>query len=288
MSMALAQAPFESSGLVSGRIPVGIDPAGLDLKSNAIEALVVEVGHATLMIGDKAFSVGPSALLAFWGACPHRVVSASPNAVLVRVSIPLVEFTTWVLPAHLSKTFLNGGVLSVARGSEVFGGQNAFALWERDLGSDDPHLRKAAALGVEAMFYRLASRCHANGPARDRAGSARNPTSVKQYHKVGRIANFVANHYRQPIRVSEIARSVGMSASAASRLFKEACGVNLIQFLNQHRVSYARNLLANTRLGIEEIVDASGYRSASRFYAVHRKLFGQSPMEYRASTMHRN
>ena len=60
--------------------------------------------------------------------------------------------------------------------------------------------------------------------------------------------------------------------------------MTLREYLNAARLSYARCLLAETELTIEEIARQSGYRYASYFIRAYRKAFGSSPGAERAAT----
>ncbi len=103
------------------------------------------------------------------------------------------------------------------------------------------------------------------------------------FQKISQIADYVSRHFSEPLTVPDIAKAVNMHPTSATKMFKKICGINLIHYLTQHRILHAQRLLMTSDLKILDIALASGYRSASRFYAAYKKFCGMSPQRFRAS-----
>ncbi|MFK9094399.1 helix-turn-helix domain-containing protein [Bacillus salipaludis] len=81
-------------------------------------------------------------------------------------------------------------------------------------------------------------------------------------------------------RVS-IANRVYLNPDYLTRLFKKETGLSLTDYLQQHRIEYAKRLLLETNLTISEIALASGYSNFSYFSTVFKKVTKSNPVEYR-------
>jgi AraC-like DNA-binding protein len=72
-----------------------------------------------------------------------------------------------------------------------------------------------------------------------------------------------------------------MSANYFSEKFKEATGLNFIEFVARTRIEKARNLLQNPNLRISEVAFEIGFQSLSQFNRTFKKVTGRSPTDYR-------
>jgi AraC family transcriptional regulator, melibiose operon regulatory protein len=69
----------------------------------------------------------------------------------------------------------------------------------------------------------------------------------------------------------------------AMHLFRETFGVSIIDYLTQHRIAHAQQLLATSDKSVMEIALESGFNSVSRFYTAFNAICGKSPRAYRES-----
>lgn len=99
-----------------------------------------------------------------------------------------------------------------------------------------------------------------------------------------RLQEYITLNLARDIGRDEIAAAAGLQPATVSRRIRSQSGMTLREYLNAARLSYARCLLAETELTIEEIARQSGYRYASYFIRAYRKAFGSSPGAERAAT----
>lgn len=100
-----------------------------------------------------------------------------------------------------------------------------------------------------------------------------------------RIARAVArltDHFKEPFRLPELARSCGLSVSRFSHLFQQAVGQAPRQFVEQLRLSHAAHLLRLTSLSVGEVAAACGFEDPFYFTHRFRKRHGHSPRAFRA------
>lgn len=101
--------------------------------------------------------------------------------------------------------------------------------------------------------------------------------------RIGVVCAHIEEHLTSPIRVPNLARMIGLSESAFSRLFKKSTNSTVPQYINRLRIAHACRLLAETDMTVAEIIRACGYLSAAHFQRQFRKYHRRSPQAYRQS-----
>jgi AraC-like DNA-binding protein len=87
------------------------------------------------------------------------------------------------------------------------------------------------------------------------------------------------------IRLSEIARECGLSVSHFARSFKASFGTSTHQWLIQHRIDHAKELMSQTRLSLIDIAIQSGFNDQAAFTRTFHQLVGVSPGRWRRHSM---
>lgn len=101
-------------------------------------------------------------------------------------------------------------------------------------------------------------------------------------NKTVRIAaEFIQNHFKEPIGLTEAAQEAGVNPSYLSYLFTQEMGIGFSNFLLSQRLSCAGELLEQTDLKIREIGNRSGFNDYHYFSKAFKKRYGMSPAEYR-------
>jgi AraC-like DNA-binding protein len=97
------------------------------------------------------------------------------------------------------------------------------------------------------------------------------------------LFDHVREHYAGQISLTCAASLCGMSKAVFSRVFKEASGMTLSNYLNQVRMTHALELLEETRDTIAEIALRLGFSDQSHFDRRFRQTFGRTPSQSRVS-----
>lgn len=100
-------------------------------------------------------------------------------------------------------------------------------------------------------------------------------------HAIMRIIEYINEHLEEDLSLTRLAEFGGFNASYLSRLFKQTYQMNVLEYIFQQRIAYAKNLLADKNILIQEVAARSGYQSANSFARMFRKATGLSPAEYR-------
>jgi AraC-like DNA-binding protein len=82
-------------------------------------------------------------------------------------------------------------------------------------------------------------------------------------------------------RLAEIARECDLSASHFARSFKTSFGVSAHQWLIQHRIDFAKQLMSQTGMSLTEISIRSGFNDQAAFTNAFRQLVAVSPGRWR-------
>jgi AraC-like DNA-binding protein len=100
--------------------------------------------------------------------------------------------------------------------------------------------------------------------------------------EIWKARKLIRDHSDGELSLTEVAKSVNLSANYLSEKFKEVTGVTFVRYVGQMRTAKARELLRNSNLRISEIAFAVGFQSLSQFNRVFKKLTRKSPTQFRA------
>lgn len=81
----------------------------------------------------------------------------------------------------------------------------------------------------------------------------------------------------------ELAGQFGVSETSLKTYFAGVYGENISAYMRKKRMQHAACLLETTQQKISEIALQAGYDNQSKFAAVFKKEYQQSPLEYRRS-----
>ena len=84
-----------------------------------------------------------------------------------------------------------------------------------------------------------------------------------------------------PPELSQLCKIAAMGQTKLRESFKSIYGVPIGTYIRQVKMRYALLLLVKPNLTIGSIAEHLGYANASKFAAAFRKVYGQSPEEYR-------
>lgn len=86
------------------------------------------------------------------------------------------------------------------------------------------------------------------------------------------------------ITPEDLAEGLCMSYSRFRKIFKEYTGFAPAQYIQEVRISMAKEMLTNTSKSIKEIALELGYENKDYFFTVFKKVAGMTPANYRSYT----
>lgn len=92
---------------------------------------------------------------------------------------------------------------------------------------------------------------------------------------------YVHNHYHERCNLADTAEYCGVSKDWLSRHFKKGTGHSLPEYIRQHRLQTAAELLSVSKHTITEICFESGFQSISQFNRLFYLQHTMSPSEFR-------
>ena len=98
-----------------------------------------------------------------------------------------------------------------------------------------------------------------------------------QLSQVSRAIDLIRRRYQQTLRVEELARTAGMSATSFHRHFRAVTAMSPLQFQKRIRLQEARRMLLARKVDAARVGFDVGYESASQFSREYRRLFGAPP-----------
>ena len=115
------------------------------------------------------------------------------------------------------------------------------------------------------------------------AGIGRLPMNRKQEERLRQIEAYVREHYRQPVSLEEIAKTVYLQPNYFCRFFKRATGMSFQDYLNEYRFLKVYEDITTTQDTIKDILARHGFYN----YQMFRRLFYEkcrcTPGQLRAS-----
>lgn len=98
--------------------------------------------------------------------------------------------------------------------------------------------------------------------------------------RMGTIYDYVHENYDSEPDVNVIAGKVHLSTAAFCRYFKRQTNMTFTDFVNQYRVSYAKNLLLQGK-SANEVCWEVGFESVSYFNRLFKRVVGETPAAFR-------
>lgn len=101
------------------------------------------------------------------------------------------------------------------------------------------------------------------------------PSYVKETRR------YIEIHFRENLKLDDLARQIGLSKHHMSHEFKNYIGVPVNEYIIRCRISHAKELLRYSDKTINEIADSCGFSNPSYFVRLFKLKEGITPRQYR-------
>ena len=98
---------------------------------------------------------------------------------------------------------------------------------------------------------------------------------------LSKITTYMREHYREELKLSDVAATFGYSDAYLSRMFQKYAKINYKTYLQDIRMAYAYRDLLNTDHTISQIALDNGFCSSRGFSGEFQKRYGLLPSEMR-------
>lgn len=235
---------------------------------------VIAQGSKELLLGKERYRYDASRYLLVSAGLPvvGHVIEASEDRPYLAVRVVLD-------PAVVTQVLIEADRL--ARRTD--GGVRALAVTRLDASLLDAVIRLVrlveapgdyavlAPLAVREIVYRLA--------LGEQGGQLRQIAVIDgRAHRIARAIELLRQNYRKPLRISGLARTLGMSTSGFHHQFKAVTAMSPLQFQKQLRLQEARRLLLVGDVDAATAGYRVGYDDPSHFSREYKRLFGEPPV----------
>ena len=98
------------------------------------------------------------------------------------------------------------------------------------------------------------------------------------------VYKYVKEHYMEDISLANVAKIANLSPPSFCRLFKSKTKKHFVEYLAEVRISQACKLILETDMSSSTIAYSCGYKTASNFNKIFKKITGYTPLEYKKKT----
>ena len=95
--------------------------------------------------------------------------------------------------------------------------------------------------------------------------------------------SYIETHFNEDRSNRDLMQLLGCSESVLLRSFKQVAGISPMQFLLNHRIQKAAEMLLTTELKSCDIAVSCGFHDFSYFTKIFKRTVGMTPIEYRNS-----
>jgi len=120
----------------------------------------------------------------------------------------------------------------------------------------------------------------------DQLSALANQLVVEQHNAepplVQKAREYINNHKTEELSLADVAKAAGASVFHFCKVFHKSTGLKFTDYVARVRLEDARNRLLNPNLRVSEIAYDVGFQSLTQFNRTFKRVFGQSPSEFRA------
>lgn len=230
-------------------------------------------GDATYLAEGVRYKMSPDSLLIINPAVPHKLFIGSDT--------PFERHILYVY--YMGNVSSMSGLISQCQrsigkkriGSAYFEPEQASVLqpfFERMSAachSDDESVQNLTPYFTQATVAELFMIMRQTDPSRFSIGTSKTIDTLLMY---------LSQSFTEDLSLSDIADRFYLSKDYCNRIFRNATGMTVMQYIVYSRVLFARQLLADG-ISAADVAKKAGFSDYSNFYRSYRKVTGRIPSE---------
>jgi AraC-like DNA-binding protein/ligand-binding sensor protein len=99
---------------------------------------------------------------------------------------------------------------------------------------------------------------------------------------VQKAREYINRHKTEPLSLADVAKAAGASVFHFCKVFRKSTGLKFTDYVARTRLEDARTQLLNPNRRISEVAYDVGFQSLTQFNRTFKRVFGQSPSDFRA------
>lgn len=100
---------------------------------------------------------------------------------------------------------------------------------------------------------------------------------------IKKCVDFIESNIENKLTVPDVARSIPISPSYLSAIFRKKMNMTVVDYINNYRLEKSKDLIKTSSLNFTQISDKLGYNSVHYFSSQFKNKYGISPSEYAKS-----
>ena len=241
-------------------------PRSMHEHAHLTEAVLVYEGAGIFMIGGRQYTAKKGDFVIYNSRTVHDEFGGNGE----ELHTYCIGISNLHLPGQPDGQLVPAGVCPVISAGEAYGDfLNLCHLIEKEIQTEEG--ADTANLLARALFTKLARLILSCGVKEDQ----------QEDGLAARMRHYIDSHYREELRLSDIAQAMHANAYYLSHVFKEQSGFSPMKYATLRRIGEAQNLLINTDMTITAIAAQIGYNNSNYFQNAFRNAVGISPGEYR-------
>ena len=105
---------------------------------------------------------------------------------------------------------------------------------------------------------------------------------------VQKARDYIEKHKAEPLSLSAVAKAAGASVFHFCKVFRKSTGIKFTDYVARVRLEDARTQLLSPNRRISEVAYDVGFQSLTQFNRMFKRVFGQSPTEFRGKLSSNN
>lgn len=101
-----------------------------------------------------------------------------------------------------------------------------------------------------------------------------------QNNAIAQVIDYIRKNLKEDINLKHLSDKACMSTTSFYRFFKRELGMSPIEFVLSEKIKYAKKLLKNQSIQINEVCYLSGFEDANYFIRLFKKHEGVTPKQY--------
>lgn len=236
-------------------------------------------GQMTYIFNGRQERVEAGRLVLFWAAIPHRTIVVTPNAPLICIYLPLIDFLSLPIERSVRQSIMQGRFS--ADTTPYSADTLLLPQWVNDWQHGDAARRRLILDEVKLRIRRFVLAVPDDHHAVARQPSAPAVSIAVQRTEI--LTDLIHAHYSGPISLPMLAELAGIHPSTANKIFRSVLGIPVNEYLTRYRLARAMQQLAETNTSILQIAYDCGFGSSSRFYDIFKRRTGTTPRLFRSS-----
>lgn len=105
--------------------------------------------------------------------------------------------------------------------------------------------------------------------------------SLPKNTKILEAVQYIQSNFHNKLSLEDVANKLFIHPDYFCRLFKQEMGISFVEYVNNTRIAYAKEMLKKSKMTVNEISELCGFGNSNTFSRTFKAFTSISPSEYR-------